>query len=96
MGRFNILTKQLVPAIDATADAAARGTAQSRVMALAIALERYRRANGKPPLTLDELAPKYIKQVPLDPHTGKAFNYQLSDTGYVVYTLGGIKDSATY
>jgi hypothetical protein len=89
--RFNVLTRLLVPAIDATANAAARGTAQSRLMALAIALERYRRANGKPPLTLDELAPKYIKQVPLDPHTGKGFNYQLSDTGYVVYSLGGIK-----
>ena len=91
MGRFNILTQQLVPALDAATNAAARGTAQCRVTALAIALERYRRANGKPAAQLDDLAPKFINKVPLDPFTGDPFHYQLSDAGYVVYSLGGIK-----
>lgn len=80
-----------LPPIGPTAEAAARGTAQCRVMALAIALERYRRANGKPPAKLDDLAPQFIKLVPLDPYTGNAFNYQLSGPDYVVYSLGGVK-----
>jgi hypothetical protein len=91
VGPFNILTKLLIPALDSMAETTARGTAQCRVMALAIALERFRRANGKPPATLDELAPQFIREVPLDPYTGKAFNYRVTAAGYVVYSLGGVK-----
>jgi len=83
--------ERLPHSIGPTAEAAARGTAQCRVTALAIALERYRRANGKPPAKLDDLAPQFIKLVPLDPYTGNAFNYQLSGPDYVVYSLGGVK-----
>ena len=91
LGPLNIITNYLGSTESAVAGAAARATANCRLMALAIALERYRRANGKPPATLDELAPKYIKQVPLDPYSGKTFHYTADETGYVVYSLGGEK-----
>lgn len=90
--RFTALTSTVVPAVDGMVQSMARGTARCRVTALAIALERYRRANGKPPMTLDELTPQYIKQVPLDPFSGQPFTYQATDAGYVVYSLGGNKD----
>jgi len=72
-------------------ETAARGTAISRLAAVSIALERCRRANNKPPAKLDDLAPQFIKEIPLDPFTGEPFHYQTSDAGYVVYSLGGIK-----
>jgi len=90
--RFTALTSTVVPAVDGMVQSMANGTARCRVTALAIALERYRRANGKPPATLDELAPQCIKQVPLDPYSGQSFTYQATDAGYVVYSLGGNKD----
>jgi hypothetical protein len=70
IGRFHILTQQSIPATQATVEAAARGTANCRIMALAIALERYRRAKAHAPVRLDDLAPDYISAVPLDPFTG--------------------------
>jgi hypothetical protein len=91
VGRFNVLTKLLIPGLDAATEASARGTGRCRMMALAVALERYRRAKAKPPATLDELAPQFIREVPLDPYTGKAFNYRVTAAGYVVYSLGGVK-----
>ncbi len=64
-------------------------TAQTRMMALAVALERYRRANGNLPAKLAELAPRFVSEVPLDPYTGKSFRYDVHDGGYVLYTLAG-------
>ncbi|MDR2169171.1 MAG: hypothetical protein LBP59_03420 [Planctomycetaceae bacterium] len=57
-----------------------RYDALNEMQRLAIILERYKLANGKYPDKLDDLVPKYIDIVPIDPFTGKAtFVYKLSD-----------------
>jgi hypothetical protein len=50
----------------------------ARVMELKLALRWYQADNGKPAETLDELVPKYLPSVPLDPFDDKPFRYQLS------------------
>jgi hypothetical protein len=38
---------------------------------VALASERFRRAEGRAPNTLDELVPKYLREIPRDVKTGK-------------------------
>jgi len=47
---------------------------------LKLALRLYQADNGKPAETLDELVPKYLPSIPLDPfdYYGKPFRYRLS------------------
>lgn len=54
----------------------------------ALAVERYRIANGKLPESLDQVAPRFIESVPLDPFDGKPIRYKKLDKGYVVYSIG--------
>jgi hypothetical protein len=45
---------------------------------LKLALRWYQADNGKPAETLDELVPKYLPAIPLDPYDGEPFRYRLS------------------
>ncbi len=44
----------------------------------------YLRAEGHPPRGLDELVPKYLDKVPLDPGTGKPLSYSTDGTRFQV------------
>jgi hypothetical protein len=57
-------------------------TAYTRRAAIAVALRRFRLDHGTYPNALDELAPKYIKAVPLDPFTGRQPEYVRSGAGF--------------
>ncbi|MHC4395083.1 MAG: hypothetical protein ACYS1A_05455 [Planctomycetota bacterium] len=59
-----------------------------RCTTLAIAIERYRRAHGQLPGSLDDVVPAYIETVPLDPFTGKKLLYHYDKESYVVYSVG--------
>jgi hypothetical protein len=55
----------------------------------AIALERYRLANGEYPAALDALAPRFIAQVPHDIIGGAPLHYRRTDDGqFVLYSVG--------
>jgi hypothetical protein len=63
--------------------------------ATACAIERWRNAHGgQTPATLDDLAPRYLKGIPIDPADGRPLRYLRRDKGYVVYGLGenGVDD----
>ena len=62
--------------------------AGSRCAALAISVERYRRARGQIPTTLNELVPACAKSLPQDPFTGKDLLYRHDARGFVVYSVG--------
>ncbi len=62
--------------------------AQLRAARVAIAIERYRLANNRPPESLADLVPTYLDLVPTDPFDGQPLRYKKRSPGYVVYSIG--------
>ena len=54
----------------------------------ALAVERYRLANGRLPDTLQELVPDFLASAPHDPFDGQQLRYRRLASGYVVYSIG--------
>ena len=68
---------------------AAEAEARRRILITAIALERYRGRHGSYPKTLAELAPEFLKTVPVDFMDGQPLRYQLTDDGhFILYSIG--------
>lgn len=89
MGRIRYgLTAQILPAIQATFEATARGVGSTRTAVTAIAIERFRRRHGKLPDSLEELVPDLMPALPMDPYDGKPMRYVVTDEDVRVYTLG--------
>lgn len=61
--------------------------ARARVTLAALAVERYRLAEGHLPQSLDNLVPAYMKIVPEDPFDGQSLRYRRMKTGFVVYSV---------
>lgn len=62
---------------------------QRRIVVTAIALRRHQLANGSWPATLDELVPRFLKAVPLDPMDGKPLRYrQVPGDAPLLYSVG--------
>ena len=55
---------------------------------VAIAVEHFRLDTGKLPERLDELVPKYMEKVPIDPFDGKPLRYKRLEKGYTIYSIG--------
>ena len=68
---------------------AAEAEARRRILVTAIALERYRGKNDSYPKTLADLAPEFLKTVPVDFMDGQPLRYRLTDNGhFVLYSVG--------
>jgi hypothetical protein len=88
-----MLIQLFLPALGRQTSREATGLAQLRLAQAAIALERYRLANGGHyPATLDELTPSCIAAVPRDPFDGQPLRYNRSGAGYELNSVGA--DSA--
>ena len=61
--------------------------AQIDGLAIAAALELYRRNNGQYPESLELLQPYFVR-IPIDPFTGKPFIYRREGADYVLYACG--------
>ena len=59
-----------------------------RNLYLAFALAAYRSDTGRHPAKLDELAPKYIDEIPDDHFSGKPLVYRPTENGYLLYSVG--------
>ena len=68
-----------------------------KVASTALAVERYRLANGRLPAELGDLVPRYLKQIPVDPYNGASLKYERHNLGFVVYSIGkdGVDDGGT-
>jgi hypothetical protein len=55
---------------------------------VAIAVERYRLAERRLPESLEQLVPKYLEAVPVDPFDGKPLRYKRLEKGYTIYSIG--------
>jgi hypothetical protein len=67
---------------------AAYDLAARRVATAALAVERYRRANGgAAPASLETLVPGYLRAVPQDPFSGKPLVYTRTSGEYRIYSI---------
>jgi hypothetical protein len=85
--RFPI-TLLMVPALTSFAETVNRNEAHRDATRLAVAIERFRLSQGRPPSTLDELVPKYSESLPSDPFDGASLRYRVDADEYVVYSVG--------
>jgi len=85
--RYYIWSAMFLPVMGRVTQREANGLARIRSARAALAVERFRLANGRLPGTLDELVPKYLDSVPMDPFDGAPLRYRLRDKGYVIYSV---------
>src|SRR5882724_6299952 len=62
--------------------------AETRLTQLALALALYKSEHNTYPPTLADLAPTYLKSVPLDNFTDRPFIYARTEKGYTLYSVG--------
>jgi len=82
------LIAYLILSVDRIGNSQGRALAEERCAIVALAAERFRRANGKWPKTLSALMPEYVSKVPADPFTGKPMLYGRRADGMVIYSVG--------
>jgi hypothetical protein len=84
-----VLANWIAPELTAYAKRTAFAQTSADMARIAIALERYYRANGGYPASLDALAPKYLQYVPTDIINGEPLHYrQTQDGQFVLYSVG--------
>jgi hypothetical protein len=59
-----------------------------RVTMTALALRLYRKENGRYPENLQQLVPKYLPSVPIDPYDCKPLRYRKLQKGFKVWSVG--------
>jgi hypothetical protein len=82
------LSKMLLPPFRSAIVKEASSLAQVQTAQTALAVERYRLAQGKLPERLDQLVPQFLSVVPDDPFNGQPLRYKLLEIGYVIYSVG--------
>lgn len=61
-----------------------RAWAEADLIELALASDRFERAQGRLPGSLDELAPEFLARIPVDPTDGGAYIYAVHGDGFVI------------
>jgi hypothetical protein len=94
--RFPV-TLWMAPSMRPSLEATSRAEANRDATRVVVAIERFRRAQGRLPSKLDELVPTYFASLPQDPFTGGSLQYRVDPDEYVVYSVGsnGVDDGGT-
>lgn len=79
--------KLMLPASEKMATAVLRGQARLRCLAVGIACERFRQANGRWPKELAEIPKTILAEIPRDPYVDAPLNYLVLPDGIVVYSV---------
>jgi hypothetical protein len=66
----------------------ARYLAQQRATVVMLAIERFRREQGKLPSTLGDLVPRYLDEVPGDPFDDQPLRFLRDGDRYTIYSVG--------
>jgi hypothetical protein len=86
---YKIFAKMLMPALTASVKTISYAQGTVVLARTAIALERYRLAQGKFPESLDALAPQFMEKIPHDVIGGEPLHYRRTDDGqFVLYSVG--------
>ena len=83
-----LLSGLLLPAFDSTVFRETSEVAHVRTAQAALAVEHFRKVQGRLPENLNELVPQFIAAVPQDPFDGQPLRYHLLKKGYVIYSVG--------
>jgi hypothetical protein len=83
-----VATRLLWPALARTLEIDIRCLAHARATQTALAVERYRLAEGHLPQSVHNLVPSYMEIVPADPFNGQSLRYRTFKIGFVVYSVG--------
>ena len=74
-----------VTGVDTLRKGQARGLCSLRAARLQIALALYQIAKGKPAVRLEDLVPRSLDKLPLDPFNGQSFHYRVSQGERIVW-----------
>jgi hypothetical protein len=83
-----LLSSLLLPAMDSAVFREASEVAHVRTAQAALAVERFRKVQGRLPENLNDLVPQFLPAVPEDPFDGQPLRYHLLKKGYVIYSVG--------
>jgi len=85
--------EMVIPNLSRCISQTARNDAFMYCAQAALALERYRLANGRAPSQAAELTPAFLSAVPLDPFNNQPLHYSFNENGYAFYSVGeNLKD----
>jgi hypothetical protein len=84
----NVMIALMVITYDKVNGAEERCGQNQRNLHLAFALAAYQRDQRRYPAKLDELVPKYLKEVPGDLFSGKPLIYRPEEKGFLLYSVG--------
>lgn len=84
----------VAPAVGACANAASRNEAERDAMRAAVTIERFYGSEGRLPSKIDELSPRFLSSLPIDPCDGQPLRYRVEPTEYLIYSVGpdGVDD----
>jgi hypothetical protein len=86
--KIRYLAKAMTPAVARVTEMDCRIMSRLDGARVALAVERYRLANGKLPESLKDLVPTFLESVPIDPFDSKPLKYKKLDPGFVIYSIG--------
>ena len=87
LSMLHVMVQMIAPATTRIGELDLRRRAHVSLARTALAIERHRLAAGKIPERLDDLVPKYLEQVPIDPFDGQPIRYRRTEPGYVLYSV---------
>ena len=79
---------------DSFRDAFFRELATMRLLRTEFALVAFQKESGEFPRELNQLIPRFLKEIPVDPYSdsGESFQYRIDGESYVLYSLGANRD----
>jgi hypothetical protein len=83
-----LLVGLIAPSMGALFHSESRMLTNEDLLAVGIALAKYKATFRKYPDKLDELSPDFLKAIPTDDFAGTPLVYQKRDNGYLLYSLG--------
>lgn len=92
VARGNPLTAAILPDIVRSFEFRLGSVTRNRLARISLALARHHAERGSYPVTLAEMAPRYLPAEPLDPMTDAPFRYSAAPDRATVYSLGGDGD----
>jgi hypothetical protein len=78
----------LTPSYDTLLHRVVTSNGECDGMFIGLALELFHREHGKWPASLDQLSPKFLPSVPVDPINGKPLHFKLVNDRPIVYSVG--------